>query len=51
MLIKQLKAAHTLSRNINDSIAIVIALDLIHKDFDTKTSSLLKTCNKIIDRI
>ena len=32
-------------------IAIVIALDSLHKDFDTTTTSLLETEDKIIDQI
>lgn len=51
MLTKQLKATLTPNRDIYNSIAIVIALDSIRKDFDTKTSSLLKTGDKTIDKI
>lgn len=51
LLTKRLRAALTPGRDIYDSIAIVIALDLIHEDFDTKTSSLLGTGDKTIDEI
>ena len=51
LLTKRLRAALTPNRDIYDSIAIVIALDSIHDDFDTKTSSLLETGEKTIDEI
>ncbi len=51
LLTKRLRAALTLNRDIYDSIAIVIALDSIHDDFETKTSSLLETGDKTIDEI
>lgn len=51
LLIKRLRAALTPSHDIYDSIAIVIALDSIHKNFDTKTLSLLKIGDKTIDEI
>ena len=51
MLTKRLRAALTPNRNIYNSIAIVIALDSIHNDFETKTSSLLETGDKTIDKI
>ena len=51
ILTKRLKAALTPGRDIYNSIAIVIALVSIHEDFDTKTSSLLKTNDKTIDKI
>ena len=51
ILTKRLRAALTPNRDIYNSIAIVIALDLIHNDFETKTSSLLKTGDKTIDEI
>lgn len=34
-----------------DKIAIVIALDTLHDDFDTTTTSLLETGDKTIDQI
>lgn len=51
MLTKQLRAALTPGYNIYNSIAIVIALNSINKDFDTKTSSLLETGDKTINEI
>lgn len=51
ILTKQLRAVLIRNRNIYDSIATVIALNSIHKDFDTKTSSLLETSDKTIDEI
>lgn len=51
MLTKQLRAVLMSNRNIYNNIAIVIALDSIHNDFETKTSSLLETGNKTIDKI
>lgn len=51
ILTKRLRAALTPNRNIYNSIAIVIALNSIHNNFETKTSSLLETGNKTIDKI
>ena len=51
ILIKWLKAVLIASRDIYDSITIVVALDFIYKDFDTKTSSLLKIGDKTINKI
>lgn len=51
LLTKCLRAALTSNSNIYDSIAIVIPLESIHDDFDTKTSSLLETGDKTIDEI
>ena len=41
----------TLGQDLWDIITIVIALDLLHEDFDTTTASLLKTGDKTIDQI
>lgn len=51
MLTKWFKAPLTPNRDIYNSITIVIAFDSIHDDFETKTSSLLKTGDKTIDKI
>lgn len=37
------------NRDLWDIITIVIALDLLDKDFDTTTASLLETNDKIIN--
>lgn len=50
-LCKHLRTTMTPGRNLWDTIAIVIALDSLHKDFDTITASLLETGNKTIDQI
>ncbi len=50
-LYKRLRMAMTLNRDLWDTIAIMIALDLLHEDFDTTTASLLETGNKTIDQI
>ena len=39
----------TPGRDLWDTIAIVIALDSLHDDFDTTTASLLEEGNKTID--
>ena len=41
----------TPGRDLWDTIAIVIALDSLHKDFDTTIASLLETGDKMIDQI
>ena len=51
ILTKQFKAVFTLSCNIYDSITIIVALDSIYKNFDTKTLSLLEIGEKTIDEI
>lgn len=51
MLTKQLRAAFTPNHDIYDNIAIVIVFDLIYKDLNTKTSSLLETGDKTINKI
>lgn len=48
---KQLQMAMIPNRNFGNIIAIVIAFDPLHQDFDTITASLLKTDNKTIDKI
>ncbi len=50
-LCKRLRSAMTLGRDLWDTIAIVIALDSLHSDFDTTTASLLETGDKTIDQI
>ena len=40
----------TSRRDLWDTIAIVIALNSLHKDFDTTTASLLKIRDKTIDQ-
>ncbi len=50
-LCKRLYTVITPNQDLWDMIAIVIALDLLHKDFDTTTASLLETSDKIIDQI
>lgn len=50
-LCKRLRAAMTPGRDLWDTIAIVIALDTLHDDFDTTTASLLETGDKTIDHI
>lgn len=50
-LYKYLLIAITLEWNLWDTIGIVIALDILHDDFDTTIASLLETGNKIIDQI
>ncbi len=41
----------TPGRDLWDTIAIVIALDSLHEDFDMTTASLLETGDKMIDEI
>ncbi len=50
-LCKRLRTTMTPNRDLWDIIAIVIALDSLHKDFDTTTASLLETGDKTIDQI
>lgn len=50
-LCKRLWTAMTPRRDFWDSIAIVIALDFLHKDLDTTTTSLLETGDEMIDQI
>lgn len=50
-LCKRLYSAMTPRRDLWDTIAIVIALNSLQKDFDTTTASLLKTGDKTIDQI
>lgn len=51
ILTKRLRVALTSNQDIYDSIVIIIAFDSINNNFDTKTSSLFKIGNKIIDKI
>lgn len=39
------------NRNIYNNITIIITLNLIYNDFETKTSNLLKTNKKTINKI
>lgn len=41
----------TQNKDINDIIAIIIALNFIYDNFDTKTSTLLEAGDKTIDEI
>lgn len=50
-LCKHLRTAMTLGQDLWDMIAIVIALDSLHEDFDTTTASLLEAGDKTIDQI
>ncbi len=50
-LCKRLRTAMTPNRDLWDTIAIVIAFDSLHQDFDTTTASLLETGDKSIDEI
>ncbi len=50
-LCKRLRTAMTPGWDLWDTIAIVIALDSLHKDFNTTTASLLETGDKTIDEI
>lgn len=51
MLIKCLKIALTLDKDIYDRIAIIIAFDFIYNNFNTKISSFLKISNKRINKM
>ena len=50
-LCKRFRTAMTPGQDLWDTIAIVIALDSLHEDFDTTTASLLETGDKTIDEI
>lgn len=50
-LCKRLRLAMTPEQDLWDTIAIIIALNSLHEDFDTTTASLLKTGDKTIDQI
>lgn len=50
-LCKRLRTAMIPNRDLWDTIAIVIALDSLHEDFDTTTASLLEAGDKMIDQI
>lgn len=50
-LCKRLRTAMTPGRDPWDTIAIVIALDTLHDDFDSTTASLLEAGDKSIDQI
>lgn len=50
-LVKRLRSAITPNRDIWDSIAIVVALDSLHDDFETTTNSMLESGDKSIDKI
>ena len=43
--------AMILIRDLRDIIVIVVAFDTLYDNFDTKIISLLKTRNKIINKI
>lgn len=48
-LIKQLQVVMTIGHNPWDTIAIVIAFNILHDNFDLTTASLLKVKDKSID--
>lgn len=50
-LVKQLQIALISNRNIWDSIAIVIAFDLLYNNFETTTTNMLKSRDKTINKI
>ena len=50
-LCKRLWTAMTPGCDLWDTIAILIALDSLHEDFDTTTASFLETGDKTIDKI
>ena len=50
-LCKRLQTAMTPGQDLRDIIAIVIALDTLHDNFNTTTTSLLESENKTIDQI
>ena len=50
-LYKRLRLAMTPGQDLWDTITIVIALDSLHEDFDTTTTSLLEIGDKTIDQI
>lgn len=51
IFIKYIKATLSSNRNIYDSIGIVVVFDFIYKNFNTKTSNLLKIGYKKINKI
>lgn len=48
---KRLQMVITLGQDLQDTIAIVIALDSLYNDFNTNTASLLEAGNKTINQI
>ncbi len=48
---KRLQLAITPGQDLWDTIAIIIALDLLHSNFDITTASLLEIGNKTINQI
>lgn len=50
-LVKWLQIVFSSNRNIWDSIAIVIAFDSLYNNFETTTTSMFKSGEKIIDKI
>ncbi len=51
LLTKCLRATLMLNKDIYESIAIIIAPNSIHINFDTKLSNFLETGNKTINKI
>lgn len=51
VLIKRLRAAIAPNRDIWDSIAIVVALDSLHDDFEATTASMLERGDQTIEEI
>lgn len=51
LLAKYFRASFMPNRDIYDSIAIFIAFNSINDDFNTKTSSLLESGNKSLNKI
>lgn len=51
LLIKHFKIVLTLKKDIYNNNKIIIALNFIYNDFNTKISSFLKIDDKIIDKI
>lgn len=50
-LCELLRTAMTPNRDLWDTIAIVVAFDTLHEDFDTTAASLMETGDKTIDEI
>lgn len=50
-LVKRLRSAITPNRDIWDSITIVVALNSLHNNFETTTTSMLESGDKTIDEI
>lgn len=50
-LYKRLKTIITLSRDLLNTITIIIVFDTLYDNFDTITTSFLKISNKTIDQI